>query len=85
LMRLYIEATGNVSICGRWSGSNRYQLGNINNQSIKDIIADNHVIDEIKNKNKMTCDNCDCVYFNKAMVFVEENYKKNNRIEFLEK
>lgn len=68
-LRLYIEADGNASICGKWAETSSYSLGNINRQPLCEIL-DSAVRKECRRTAEMHCTGCDSAYFNEAMDFV---------------
>lgn len=80
--RLYIEADGQVTGCGRWSGTKEFQFGNINQQDLRTILEKSTMLQKIKNTHLMRCRGCDCAYFNEAMRFIHDEYKTEPAVRF---
>jgi MoaA/NifB/PqqE/SkfB family radical SAM enzyme len=81
-LRLYVEATGNISFCDKYSPTSENSLGNIYSNSLIQIWKNNRVRLEFKERDIVRCEGCGSAYFNRAMEFIKEKLIENSNVQF---
>lgn len=90
-LRVYVEATENMSFCGLYSSTELHSMGNINEGRLDDLWKTSEARLRFKSRDKVdcttcekryTCLGCDSVYFNEATDFVVRKIRTNKDITF---